>query len=197
MKSSCLLPVAATLLAACGNHFTPSPRMVDAAETSIDARPGAATLVFIRPSDYAGVLNVSVFIDGKYAADVEASRQVAVNVPPGDHVIVAGIQGFMTSACRQLVASVDAGKIYFIEATVENGADLFDVQSGDAAKLRSWRARTPAARRLDETALANNPIDASEQAECAAKAAEHLADDDPDDRAKHTLRSDDGFSRMP
>jgi hypothetical protein len=181
-------------VAGCGNHFTPSPHMADAAPETLAPSPDAATLVLVRPSLYAGIMNSSVFVDGKYVGDVEAERQVVVKVPAGDHVLFSGMHDFMTKACRQMIAKVDAGKIYFIEVSVANGTDLFAVRPSDAGKLKGWLARAPITRKLAD---AQSPMEADEQKECSAKAVEHLSGDDPDDREKHTLHPADGFTAAP
>jgi hypothetical protein len=193
ISNALFMTLAVTSLAACGNHFTPSPRMADAGP--IAASPDAATLVFIRPSSYVGVWNPSVFIDGKYVADVEAERQVAVSVAPGDHLIFAGIHDFMTKACREMHAKVEAGKIYYVETTVANGSDLFAARPSDAGKLHEWLVRAPATRKL--AGPSPSPMDDKEMQECSAKASEHFAGDDPDDKAKHVINAADGFAAVP
>lgn len=193
MKLLRVVPLGVLLLG-CGNHFTPSPHMADAPAAQVAPSADMATLVFVRPSLYAGVMNPSIFVDGKYIGDVEATRQVVVTVPPGDHVVYSGMHSFFTSACRQLVAKVDANKIYFVEATVANGLDLFAARASDAGKIHDWLGKAPITRKAVDAA---SPLEAKEQEECKAKAAEHLAGDDPDDRAKHTLRAEDGFAAAP
>lgn len=180
-------------LAGCGNHFTPSPKMADA-PAAIAASPDAATLVFVRPSLYAGVMNPSVFVDGKFAGDVEGGRQVVAIVPPGPHVLLGGIHDFMTKACRQAVINAEAGKLYYIETTVAMGADLFVVHTSDAPKLKEWLARAPGVRRVADP---TSPMDAKEQSECAKFAQQHLDEDSPEDRAKHTITPADGFASPP
>lgn len=191
---TCLLAPALAVCVGCGNHFTPSPHMADAPPAPLAPAADAATLVFMRPSVYAGVFNPSIFVDGKYVGDVEAQRQVVVSVPAGQHVIVSGIHDFMTKACRQMVAKVEAGKIYFVETTVANGADLFAARPSDASKVKAWLGLAPAARKLVD---ASSPMEAKEQDECMKRAAEHLAEDAAEDKAKHTLDVGDGFGSAP
>jgi hypothetical protein len=171
--------------------------MADSAAGPLTPSAEAATIVFVRPSLYAGVFNPSIFIDGRYVGDVEGGTQVAIQVPPGEHVIFAGIHDFMVKACRQMVAKVDAGKIYFVETTVANGSDLFAVRAADSDKLRVWLQRAPTSRKLDPAKQSENPMDAKEKAECAVKAVEHFKDDDPQDKAKHTVTPADGFASVP
>jgi hypothetical protein len=193
MKIARLLPIA-PLLVGCGNHFTPSPHMADAAPSTITPAPDAATLVFVRPSLYAGILNPSVFVDGKYVGDVEAGRQVVVAVPPGPHVVVAGTHD-SAKFCRELHAEVAANKIYFIESTVAMGPELFAVRpSTDTPRLKEWLTRAPLARKLADP---TSPMDAAEQKECSAAASEHAADLDPEDKAKRTIGAGDGFTAVP
>lgn len=193
MKRAHLLPIAA-LLVGCGNHFTPSPHMADAAPAALAPTPDAATLVFVRPSLYAGILNPSVFVDGKYMGDVEGGRQVVVTVPPGPHVVLSGMHG-NASVCRELRGEVEVNKIYFIESTVATGPEMFPVRpSTDTPKLKEWLARAPLARKLVDP---TSPMDPAEQKECSDAASKYAADLDPEDKAKRALGPGDGFTAAP
>jgi hypothetical protein len=182
--------------AGCGLHYEPSPRMVDAAATEVTPVPEAATLVFARPSVFGGVLNPSLFIDGKYVGDIEATRRLVVTVPAGAHTIVAGMPD-LKDFCRRLEATVDPNKIYFVKTTMVFGAELFALKPSDAAEIKTWAAEAGIARGVDPSGLAAHPIDAKGQAECEQEAAERFAKQDADEKAKHIVRAADGFSAVP
>ena len=182
-------------LAGCGLKYVPSPRMTSSAPAPLAAVPDQATLVFVRPSNYAGVIIPSIFIDGKYVGDVEAERKLVVKVPPGDHAILAFPVEMGSKGCRQLTAKVEAGKLYFVESTVAVGAVLFAARTSDAARLTPWRAVPE--RKLDEAATAQAPLDLSDKAECEKDAKEFFDDADPEDKAKYVLSPADGFTAPP
>lgn len=185
----------AAFLAGCGLKYVPSPRMTSPAPAPLAAVPDQATLVFVRPSNYAGVIIPSIFVDGKYVGDAEAERKLVITVPPGDHAILAFPVDFGSKGCRQLTAKVEAGKIYFVESTVAVGALLFAARPSDAARLKPWLAAPE--RKLDEAAAARAPLDLADKAECEKYAKEFFDDADPEDKAKYVLSPADGFTAPP
>jgi hypothetical protein len=199
MKTSAIVLAIAALSTGCAsaNRFTPSPRMADASPGAIAPSVDTATVVFVRPSGYVGIWNPTLLLDGKPVADLEAQRRVVLRVPPGDHVFVAGMADSPEKFCRQLVAKVEAGKLYFVESTIANGADLFAVRPSDAPRLREWLVRAPSTRQLDAAGASANPVDPGWQTECMKAAAEHLADEDAEDRARHVLGPADAFAAVP
>jgi hypothetical protein len=189
-----LCAVVATIGAlGCGNQFTPSPRMADAPAAVPAPNPTGATLVFIRPSKYVGVWNAGIYVDGRYVFDMEAERKVVLVVPPGAHKIV-GSQAGMTKGCRQLDATVEANKIYFIHSSMAFGAELTAVKPTNP-ELKEWLARTTMFRAAVPGAA--DPLDAEEKRECHEKAAEKMRDENPEEKAKHTMLPADGFAAHP
>lgn len=77
-----------------------------------------ATVVFIRPSSYAVSLVVTIVdAQGRFLGDALPSSFFVSRVEPGEHTFIGWAEN--TSALR---ASVEAGKIYFVEVDVKLGA---------------------------------------------------------------------------
>ncbi len=84
--------------------------------------PGAssdrATVVFVRPSSYAGGLLVTVLDDkGQFHGDALPSSWFSTTVEPGEHTFISWAEN--TGALR---AKLEAGKVYFVEVEVKLGA---------------------------------------------------------------------------
>jgi hypothetical protein len=180
----------AGVLGGCGGGYHASPRMADGAASAIAPVPDKAVIVFVRPSGYAGVIVPSLYVDGEFVGDIEASRRVVVPVAPGHHRILSAPVEFMTKACRDLEATVAANRVYYVEATVANGAALFAVHTSDGPKLKEWLATAPVERKLSGPVPA---YAADDLAKCGKYAEEHRNDADADEKAKSTLGEADGF----
>lgn len=94
-----------------------SQYMVKAKSHAIDRSPDMATVVFIRPSNYAAA-QLTTILDskGRFLGDALPSSYFAVKVPPGEHVFISWAEN--TAALR---ANVAAGKIYFVEVSSKLG----------------------------------------------------------------------------
>lgn len=184
----------ATVAIGCGMGNKPSPRMSVAEHSVLTPAPDAATVVFVRPSGYAGVIIPALYIDGKYVADLEAQTRFVTKIPPGTHTFVATMPG-LTKGCRQMTATVEANKLYFVESATANGSDLFAVHPADAARAKPWLAVPE--RTLNTAALATAPVDEEDRAKCFEKANAHAQDADSEHKAKTTLTPADGFVSAP
>ncbi|WP_394835405.1 DUF2846 domain-containing protein [Pendulispora rubella] len=77
----------------------------------------AATVVFIRPSGYAGGQLMTVLdANGRFLGDSLPKSYFSVKVPPGEHVFV--VWGENTGALR---ANVVGGKTYYVEVSTKLG----------------------------------------------------------------------------
>ena len=84
--------------------------------------PGAssdrATVIFVRPSSFAGGLLVTVLDDrGQFIGDALPSSWFFTTVEPGEHTFISWAEN--TGALR---AKLAAGKIYFVQVDVKLGA---------------------------------------------------------------------------
>lgn len=95
-----------------------SKYMTPAGHAPIAGAPDAATVVFVRPSGYAGNIRATILDNkGRFLGDSLPSSYFAVKVPPGEHVFISWAEN--TGALR---ANLAAGKIYFIEVAPKMGA---------------------------------------------------------------------------
>jgi hypothetical protein len=80
--------------------------------------PAVATVVFIRPSSYGGrVQHVIVDSKGRFLGECWGETYFVVKVPPGEHMFISWGEG--TPALK---ATVEAGKVYYVEVGVTMGA---------------------------------------------------------------------------
>lgn len=84
----------------------------------IQADPESATVVFVRPSGYAG-RNKSIILDqeGRFIGECWGQTYFAARITPGEHMFFAWSEGTPT-----LMATVEAGKIYYVEVAMTLGA---------------------------------------------------------------------------
>jgi hypothetical protein len=104
-------------LAASGCVAT-SPYMHEAVTAQPSAPPpGAATVVFVRPSGYAGALKTTILDEhGTFLGDSLAESQFAVTLPAGRHLFVAWAEN--TAA---LQADLAPGRTYYVEVAPRMG----------------------------------------------------------------------------
>lgn len=108
-------------------------------------RPEMATVVFIRPSVFAGGLHPTIFDErGRFLGDAEASSHFMVQVAPGDHLFTVWAENTGPMRARLL-----AGRVYFVEVSVRPGwwhtrAHLLAIAPRRPTwpKLRGWLADT-------------------------------------------------------
>ncbi|AKU95356.1 hypothetical protein AKJ09_02020 [Labilithrix luteola] len=99
---------------ATSKYMTPSP----AGPASLAAAGDMATVVFIRPSGFAGSQRATVLDgQGRFLGDSLPESYFAVKVPPGEHVFISWAEN--TGALR---ATLAAGKVYFVEVSPKMGA---------------------------------------------------------------------------
>lgn len=169
--------------------------MADAPGGAIQPQADAATMVVIRPSVYAGARMVSLYVDGKYASDLEATRKVVLTLPPGEHKLV-GAMGDITATCRGVTASVEAGKLYFVYVHSAIGADIDAVGPGETADLKKTLSETPITRAVVAAPQAPE-MPAADLGECLAYADKELAEDDAEDKPKHHITAAHAFTAVP
>jgi len=80
---------------------------------ALAANSGSATIVFIRPSSYAGGEPAVLDGRGNFLGCLPGESRFAVVVSPGEHTFIVWHEG--TPA---LVAQVEAGKIYYVELSM-------------------------------------------------------------------------------
>jgi hypothetical protein len=97
----------------------PHPMIEVKPSMAIQARPDAATVVFVRPGSPFGWALVAPIVDeaGRYIAELPVNAHVATNVAPGHHMFVTW--GENTDA---LQADLAPGHIYFVEMYITPGA---------------------------------------------------------------------------
>ncbi|NUO53821.1 MAG: hypothetical protein HOV80_33670 [Polyangiaceae bacterium] len=77
-----------------------------------------ATVIFVRPSSFAGSLLVTVLDDkGQFIGDALPSSWFFTSVEPGEHTFISWAEN--TAALR---AKLAPGKLYFVEVDVKLGA---------------------------------------------------------------------------
>ena len=167
------------------------------ASQSIVVDPAAATVVFLRPSGYAGsVKHIIMDQNGRFLGENWGWTYFAVKMPPGQYTFVAWSEG--TPA---LQAVVEAGKVYYVEVSIVMGgwsprSRLFALgpRAEHWNELPAWLARS-------EMLV---PNEASGQAELAERGAEtnvvvakglrNWANYDAEARDKRSLTPADGLS---
>jgi hypothetical protein len=116
MVHSLLLALLILLAAAgCGG---PSYMTQAASPQPPAADPAMATVFFIRPSGYAGGREYVILDEtGRFLGEVKGESYFVTKMPPGEHSFVAWSEGSPT-----LRATLEAGKIYYVEVGVVIGA---------------------------------------------------------------------------
>jgi hypothetical protein len=98
--------------------------------------PGAATVIFIRPSSSASGQQFTVLDSrGRFLGDALAETYFPVKVPPGEHIFL--VWGENTAAVR---ANVAPGKFYYIEVAPRMGLFSARVQLlAITPRSKSWK----------------------------------------------------------
>jgi hypothetical protein len=76
----------------------------------------AATIIFIRPSTWGASRTTIVDTKGRFLGDSLPGSFFAVSVPPGEHVFFSWAEN-----TGPLKATVEAGKVYFVEVAPKMG----------------------------------------------------------------------------
>jgi hypothetical protein len=177
----------ALLMTACNATST---SMHHAGHGAIVGAPNAATVVFVRPSEYKGEDKTTILDShGRFLGDSLAGSYFAVRVAPGRNVFVSCAAN--TSA---LEANLTAGRIYFVEVSVKPGFmhtrfHLLAVRPGAPSwkKLDTWM--TESAAFLPDEQAGQRGLSSTA---CARGAPELLDDYSPDERRARTLGPRDG-----
>jgi len=193
------LPAALLTLAAGGSAgcAASSEYMVKmkGARTGIERSPDAATVVFVRPSSYAAALGCTVLDgNGRYLGDALPSSYFAVKVRPGSHVFIAWAEN--TAALR---ATVEAGKIYFVEVSSKMGMftarmHLLAIAPGTDSwkKVDEWLAESEAYAPDEPRGQAYLKKRAADTGERIDRANKILSEYSPSELAERTLTPTDG-----
>lgn len=80
-------------------------------------RPGMASVVFLRPSSYGGVVVMTIIDDkGRFVGDSTASSCFATQMPPGKYTLIGWAEN--TAA---VTAELAADKVYYVEVAPKMG----------------------------------------------------------------------------
>jgi hypothetical protein len=159
------------------------------------ARPDAATVIFVRPSSSTSALTTTIFDErGRFFGDSLPESYFAVSVEPGEHIFISWAEN--TGALR---ASLAAGRLYFVEVAPKPGVLSTRVhllaitpRSESWSKLREWLA---SAKHLEpdlaggQRYLNGRHEDVTERVRRAYDAVENYS---VEERAERTLRAEDG-----
>jgi hypothetical protein len=159
------------------------------------ARPDAATVIFMRPSSYASALTTTIFDErGRFYGDSLPESYFAVSVEPGEHIFISWAEN--TGALR---ASLAAGRIYFVEVAPKVGVLSARVhllaitpQRESWGKLREWLGSS---KHLEpdlaggQRYLNGRNEDVTERIRRAYDAVQNYS---VEERAERTLRPEDG-----
>ncbi len=157
---------------------------------AIVGAPDAATVVFVRPSEYKGETTTTILDSrGRFLGDALAGAYFAVRVAPGRNVFVSCAAN--TSA---LEADLAPGRIYFVEVSANTGF------MHTRFHLLAIRPDTPSWKQLDRWMIESSAYLPDERAgqralsstACARRGAETLDDYSPGDRRARTLTPADG-----
>jgi hypothetical protein len=85
---------------------------------AVTVDPAAATVVFIRPSGFAGrAQHIIMDHNARFLGECWGETYFAVKMPPGEYTFISWGEG--TPALK---ATVEAGKVYYVEVGVTPGA---------------------------------------------------------------------------
>jgi hypothetical protein len=190
---SALAIAVATASAGCA---ATSDHMREVASAEPPAAPaGSATVIFVRPSGYAGGIKTTILDEhGGFLGDSLPESQFSVAVPAGKHLFVSWAEN--TGA---LQADLAAGKTYYVEVAPRMGAFSARVhllavtpRTKSWAKLPEWlresRHYVPDPR-SGQAYLASRQDDVKER---LRRAGEAIRGYDADDLALRTLNPGDG-----
>jgi hypothetical protein len=185
--------VLAVVLVACGAS---SKYMTELkVPQAIQVVPDQATVVFIRPSSYAKPKkHLIVDHTGRFLGEGWGSTYFAVTMPPGEYTFISHSEG--TPALK---ATVEAGKIYYVEVGMVIGAwspraRLFAIgpQREQWAELPQWLAESDMLAPSPTGAQLFMQKEGEDIGEVIQKGLANYAEYDPEDRQKRTLLPTDG-----
>jgi hypothetical protein len=167
-----------------------SPRVRAARPSSLAPPPGAARVVFVRPSRAAPKIAYTLFDErGRYLGDSMARSHFSVDLPPGHHVFLNS--GNHTDA---LAADLAAGRTYFVEVVPHKREHFAAIAPGG----RLWDRRDRLVARTKT--LAPNPTQGQAFLDGRAARVKRRIDRGMSslsgyrdvEKARHTLRVTDG-----
>jgi hypothetical protein len=144
------LLLAATAISCTGT----SPYMTPGDRAAIAATEDAATVVFVRPSQYGGADRV-VLLDGKgrFLGETMPATHFAVKMPAGEHTLISW--GENTSAIK---ATLAANKVYYVEVYGPGGHNT------PFLELRAVTLHSPTYGKIDEWVQKTQPLAPNETA---------------------------------
>lgn len=171
-----------------------------AAPQPIAVEPGSATVVFVRPTGYAGRAKHMILDEkGRFLGECWGETYFPVKVPPGQHTFISWSEG--TPA---LQASVDAGKVYYVEVGVTIGAwaaraRLFGVgpQRESWGELPEWLARSKMLLPNEAAGQAHFATIPDRVNEVIQKGLQNWSEYDAEARGKRSLNPADGVTSGP
>ncbi len=101
--------------------ISPHLSAVPPGQEKVSPEKGKALVVFLRPSNYGGAIQATVFDGAKYIATVSAGTRVAYQAKPGKHTFMV-----VSEAADFMGANLKVGKTYY---------------SLVQARMGFWRAR--------------------------------------------------------
>jgi hypothetical protein len=175
-----------------------SPYMeVLAAPQAIAADAGTATVVFLRPTGYAGRLKHMILDQkGRFLGECWGETYFSVKMPPGQYTFISWSEG--TPA---LQATLDAGKVYYVEVGVTIGAwaaraRLFGLgpQRESWAEVPGWMASSTMLVPNEAAGQAHLGSIQDRVNEVIQKGFANWAEYDAEARAKRSLSQADGVA---
>jgi hypothetical protein len=171
--------------------------MTDVAPQPIHGAVGMATVVFIRPSAQASEIRTTILDErGTFLGDSLPESHFAALVTPGQHIFIAWAEN--TDALK---ATLEAGKVYFVEVASRMGAEApsarmhllaLSPRAANWAKVDKWLLETKeliANQEAGQRDLASHQDDVKER---IRRANDALASYNEDELAARTLRPEDG-----
>ena len=122
MKTIIKLGLALVLMALFSACSTMTPHMtVVEGNTQLNPEEGKALLVFVRPSNYGGAVQATIYDDTTYIGTVSANTKVAYQASPGEHMFMV-----VGESADFMQADLEEGKTYYAQV---------------AARMGVWKAR--------------------------------------------------------
>jgi hypothetical protein len=171
--------------------------MAKAVPRAVAANPGVATVVFVRPSNYAGRLR-TVIMDqsGRFLGECWGKTYFAVTMPPGHYQFISWGEGTPV-----LDATVDAGRVYYVEVGTVIGAwtaraRLFGVgpHRQQWPELAGWLGKSTMLIPDEPSGQAYLTGRGAEVQNVIEKSRSSWADYDAEDRVKRSIGPDDGIA---
>jgi hypothetical protein len=166
----------------------------------IAADAGNATVVFVRPTSYAGrVKHIVMDQKGRFLGECWGETYFSVKMPPGQYTFISWSEG--TPA---LQATLAAGKVYYVEVGVTIGAwaaraRLFGLgpQRENWAEVPEWLGKSTMLVPNEEAGQAHFATIQDRVNEVIQKGLANWAEYDAEARAKRSLTPADGVGATP